>query len=1084
MKTVNSNLSTAIRSSYNVETRPQLIAEWNMNRYYDTTVDNIPNEDENNFDDELFPIDTITQGFRPTKGVSKVRIGEAAVYQVDSGNNTNRYYTADDEDVYKYWTSPQQTNGGGTFPNHTDGVTVVRPHVIYASNVSINKIVIKIDNYWASPNLFYIKTTLTNTPTYPSDWVTVATSPTIANDGTITLYWNGTNWGTTKPTLINPSLKTLRGIMVEVASMTSGKKNDGTPTIVKTASGSEYTPNGFNSYFNLIEISGRREVDLTDRLIAVDDTQDMSTVSELYPIGTLTSNSGNITLSNLYTDTGVQKTGYFSKSNASSIYKNILEPNVKFTLSYIYTIAAVDYSVQQFEMYGGEWQGLVSDEVSISLNDSSTFLKELYPRPFMVENTTVPEIIQRVLDSVGFVKWGYAVDDRVTPDTIPVFWATGEDNVWEILNDLAEGTQSGIYFDAFGILWVKTREMAYDKNKLSSWTLRGDKSGNELPDIISLEQGEDLGANKLTVNYQTTKWDVYSGGNAAFSKVWEPDGTTVLRASQLVRSLGPTHDSFYVPQNDVKLWPYEGIVQIEGELIKYKGKRFTYYTGASGNTPNLIIVTSADEYKKYNEKTARQYRHKNFFDGGLFIELIDGNADNGRGYWNSEKRNHSVDMANYSVRSLQISNGSIDIANASANGLTHLRLESAVRLKNPGHFTGNDMTIATIGSTVDTSFKYYGARFKFVKDAGNTTHRAGIAFNNNTNENGYYVELNAGIQIPEVALFSQKSGNLKKLTSTGVAVTPGIWQELDISVSGNTISVWVNGLVRIQYTVQSGDQNTDNGKFGMFARGRTEVKYEYLYGIARDEQTLEDDSTYFNLIDGGYTGSHWDREWVFGWKTKKKRKKKRSTKQRYRWNNYFFDEFGPYVHEVREFDVKFDPAPVKSSRLFLTNEAQAIAIEYRSSSFGAQFVLANASRYNCVVNGDDNLTLGGNRTIPQVLNIIGNQLTFADTEFVEVSDDSSISIRGKVESELTSKWVQNKDMATSVSNWMKAHWSIGIDQLTVDIFGNPLFEIGDVVSIEYPDRYLTAATHKYFITSIRNEWNNGIETSLGLRRMT
>ncbi len=1082
MKTVNAAVKTALRSNYNVEVRPELFVEWNMNRYYDTTVDNIPNEDENNFDSEIFPIESIVENDRPTKGIAKARIDEASVYDFDITTNANRYYIASADDKYKYWTSQQKTNGSGVFPTYNDGSTTqttVRPHVIYEKDLMVNKIVVTVDNYWASPNQYFIQVKYS----IGGEWTTVATSPAINNNGEITIYWNGSSWSSTKPSLIDPPLVSIRGVMIKVDSMTSGKTLSGAPTGVKTSNGTRYTPNGSNSFFNLIEISARREVDLTDRLITVNDTQDFGLVSELYPIGTITSNDGSITLSNLYSENGVQKTGLFSK-HGSSTYKEIVKPNVKFNLNYIYKIGGTDYSVKQFEMYGGEWMGELSDEVQIPITDASKFLKEAYPSPFMVEGLSIVEIFQRVLDNVGFVKWRYPTDDTMTENVIPVFWVTGEENVWQILDDLALGTQSAIYFDEEGYLNIKTREMAFDDRQSSVWTIRSENSGTELPDLIDATQNEDLGANHITITYQTTKWDGFPNGTASFQKVWEPDSTTVLRSTQLVRDINPDSSFFWMSPADAKIWPYEGIVQIEGELIKYEGKTLVYYTGTSGNTKNTRVCNSAEEYLKYNRKTPREYRHKNGFDGSLFIPQLDGDRENARGYWNSEKRNHKVDMADWNVRYSNFS-GNTAGASASSYGWAQRRSNSVARLISRTNATGHDINMATVGNSADSGFKYLGCRMRFLSENGLTNQRAGLAFNLSGNENGYYVELKTTGAVPTMTLYSQTSNVLKEIKSVEVPIINGLWYELDISVTGNggQVIVWLDGLMRMSETISGGDIKALNGKFGAFVRGDSKVEYEYIYGIARDEATLKDDSTFFNLIEGGFTGGFWDREWVHGWKTRKIRRKKKSKKQSYRWNNYFFDDFGPYIHEVREFNVKFDPAPVQISRLYFTNEWQAICTEYRSTPFGAYFVMTNASRYNAVIHGDDNLTLGADRTISQVLTAIGRQLIFSDSETVEVKDADSIRERGKIESEISSPWIQNKQMAKSISEWMKKHWSKGLDQIDVTIFGNPLFQIGDVVSLDIPDRGILATTHKYYITSINTSFENGLSTELGLRRV-
>lgn len=1094
MKTVNAAVSNAIRKDYAVNARPRLVAEWNMNRHYSPTAKNIPDEDTDGFDIEVFPIESIVEPIRPSKGILKARTDEALVTDLDR-SGTSRYYSISDNDVYKYWTSPAKTNGSGAF------TTTVRPHIIYDEDVMVNKLVIKIENFWATPSAFTIKTSSVAAPAYPGDWTTRATNPTINNKGEITLYWNGTAWSSTKPSLINPPMTTIRGVMIDVTAMGAGRDLNGNVTTYHKAirSGNnwvetDYNTTGANSFFNLIEISARREVDITEYLISVSDEFDTSEVSNLYPIGTLTSNGGSITLSNIYTDNGVSKVGYFNNDNTP--LKGLIQPNVEFDLEYIYTIAGNEYPVQQFHLYGEDFTGQLSEEVTVSLVDASKHLEAITPPAAMYEDMTVPQLFQRVLDISGFVDWVLDEDDRVVKHIIPVFWIDGEKNTWEILNDLATATQTAIYFDSFGKLQIKTRETAFDKLKSPTWTLRGNNSGDELADIISIEDNGEIGANKLTVTYHGTRWDNYNNGTPYMQKVWEPEGTTVLRSTQLSRTLNNDDAYFWMPPADARIWPYEGLVQIEGEIIKYAGKRFIYYTGANGATQNTVVVKSQDEHKKYNSKTLPVHRHKNYFDGAFFIPVIDGSRDNARGYWNSEKRIHKTDISNYNVRRLFYSGG-VALATPLTGGLQHFPGQSLVRLNSHPTATGNDATVAQIGEVGGTGYRYYGTKFKFVKESGLTDQRAGIIINSRNGDDGYYIELQANIDTKdrarrnELTIFTQKGGSFgTKMLSAGteVAVVPDKYYELDVilsnSGSNHVITVMLDGKTMLVANVASAgtDFQANSGRLGMFVRGKTKADFEYLYAVARTEKDPSDDASFFNVKEGGFTGEQFIREWVWGWKTRKKRKKKKWTKERYRWNQYFFDEFGPIIHEVREFNVTFDPNPVKHSRLYMSNDWDAICTEYNSSPFGARFVLTNVARNNAVVNGEDNLTFGGTRAVPQILTVIGRVLVIEEAETVVVKDEQSIKERGAVEAELDSQWIQSKTMANDIANWMKSHWSQGLDSLNVTIFGNPLIEIGDIVSIDYSERHLSADTHKYFVVGASTTFSQGIETELTLHR--
>lgn len=1106
MKSVNVAVNNAIRKNHVLYTQPKLTAEWNMNRYFDTEVDNIPSDDLEGYDIETFPIESIVLPFRPTKGILKARTDEALVTDLDKLNDS-RFYAVSELDVYHYWTSPFRTDESKSFVNATYTTGSVKPFVLYNDGVYVNKIVIKIENFWASPDLFYIKTmNFAPTEDRTTGWTTVATSPTISSEGEITLYYNGTSWSSTKPTdLVDPPLSHLYGVQVDVRTMKEGRdrsggvslgtrinKNDA-PWYVPGTGGEKALPtvvtplDGKNAYFNLIEISARREVDLSNYLINCSDQFDAAEPSNLYPIGTITSNTGSVTLSNLYLDSGVYKSGLFNNDNEDSPYFGMCQPNVRFNLEYIYDISGTKYPVQQFVLYCEDWFNQTADEISLELTDASKFLKELTPPPALYEGLSGPKVFQRLLDSVGFVDWILDAEDLSAQNIIPIYWTTGENNVWEELDELAKATQSAIYFDEWGKLQISTQNSAYRKTGTVAWTARGEASGVELPDIISIDDNGEIGPNHYTISYQSTAWDEWNNGAPNLQKVWEPDDSVVLVSSPLIKNFNSGDNIFWINPSNAPYWPYSGHVQIDGEIVRFSAKHFVYYTGVDGGTFNQAWVANQDEYDAVIASVPAAFRSKNFFSGAILVYSYE-NGDLGRGEWNSEDIDHKVDISNYDVRKVYAGSGSFFIT-YNAAGLHHMPQYSVVQLRSDGsQHSGFDTTTATIGSASDTGWKYAGTKVRFDSYSGMNVQQGGLVINhqNGAGQNAYYIALNASGSY--LGVWSMKSNVFTPLAIISTPVAQNVFYEIDVALYGGTgnqvLSVFVNGRILVAISIPSSAAyfNPKGGKFGMFISGNTIATFEYLYGIGRDEPNPSDDSSFFNLIYGGYTGQQWQREWVFGTKSLKKRKKKKSSKETARWNNYFFDEFGPYVHEIREFDVKFDPMPVRQSRLYMTNEWNAAATQYLSSPFGAKFTLVNTARQGAIMNGDDN-TIYNDRTVNQVLTCIGRVLVIQDTETVEVENTDSIRARGRIESELESQWIQTKAMAQSIADWMNSHWGNGSESITMNLLGNPLFNIGDIVAVEYPLKHMNETTHKYFVTSIRTAFDNGITTELGLRRV-
>lgn len=1078
MKT-NASVESALKTDYALYAVPKLVADWNLNRYFSPIAKNILPEEDYGFDTEAFPISSIVEPNRPSGGIHKARIGHSVITDGYGSEITPRFYLSASDDVYKYWTSPEPTDGSGNFRLHTDGKSIVRPYVTYDKAVKSNKIVIKMNIGWAEPNSFNI--TLGTGGVWRS--TPIATSPNVSNDGTITLYYNGTSWSSNKPSDQTP-YDTFDSIMLTVNSLKGGRRRDGTPmSYYETQNGvlQSFLTTGKNTYFDLIAIEAHFEADLSDRLISVQDTFDMSEVSTLYPMGTVTTNVGNIVLSN--------ETGIFNTQSPTSPYQDMLEPNVEFNLSYIYTIGGAPVEIQQFRMYGGIWQGQRTETVSIDLEDHSKFLQTTFPKPALWENLSVNQIIWRLLDSVGFVNFNITFDDLVTDHIIPAYFVTGEKSVWEELGELAVATQTAIYFDCWNRLQTQTRNSAFNHYKPVSWNFSNEDRTGQLADIVSFNQEEELGTNKVIIRYQNTKWNRTSSGIPMLERVWEPEGTITLRASQLVKTLDKTDTMAFVSKDDIKIWPWKGLLQVGGEIMEFEGKQYVYYDAS--NDRHTVIVKSADEKEKKDKLTPGNRRWQNHFTGGLAITE--------RGKWDSEIRTHKVDIENYSTRS--VINGT---SNSNAGGLHHVPAESAVQLYGGGKFKDyNDLLVATIGSTADTGFFTYGTRFKFEDGNGYKGRRAGLVIHNDSNEDGYFIDVISTFELNgkerdvrnEVVVYTKKAGKYKSISSNGgkggtAAIQDNVWYDLDVffKVSGNDhiLYIYLDGRKVEKLVISGADKVSPNGRFGMFIRGDTKATFEYLYAIkdVDDDDTIlepEDDLSWFDMIRTGYNGGLWDREWVYATKTYWSGSGKDKKKRKKRLNQRFFDDFGPYLHEIREYDVKFDPAPVESSRLFSTNDWGAIALEYTGTPFGGHFILCNTSRRNSVLNGEDNLSFRQQSSgVNQVLAVYGHALNFADETTYECTNEAGIQKRGKVEVELNSPWIQSEAMAKEIGEWMMFHWGEGVENVTLEVFGNPLVEVGDVVNVEYTTKDLN---DKFFITGINNTFDTGIKTVLTLRRV-
>lgn len=1048
-------VANAIRTRHEIKALPELTAEFNLNRYVPCTASNTPSEDAEGNDIEMFPIESIVEPIRPTKGINKARVNYGTVADDYQNASTPRYYISSMDDTYKYWMSPYASDGVGN-------ISGANPQVIYSSKVATNKIVIGLENSWASPINYEVQVTSNG----GLNWAATV-APPIGNDGRMVLYWTGSSWSPNKPASMTATTE-INGIRLVVTRLGGGIGIDGSPSLARIPGGQVVSTTGAGSYLSVIEMGARLVVDFSEKVVGVDDTFDAGDSSQLTPIGTITTNSGDIDLWDVLDVPG------------GAPYANYLEPNVEMNLRYVYHLDGQTYPVQQFKMYTDNWSENTDKTYTVTVSDASKYLKEIKPRPGKYEDMTLSQIVYRLLDGAGFTDYNIFDNPNTVDYRIPVFWVTGEQTVWEIFDELATATQSLIYFDAWGKLNVKTREDAFNPAAPVTWNLRRTTSGSELADIVSLDNSGEYGANVVKVIYKTAQWADEVNGFTEYSTVWTPEDTLVVRASPLVRNLPEGNTTMYMSPTEAAVWPYEGLVQIEGELIRYDAKMFVYRDGGQWN---WRWVSDQDEYDKFNEKTPVGNRWQNHFDGRFRITE--------RGAWNTEDVTHSVEASGYDIRRY----GPNNVVDARA-GFHHNREFSTVTLSHDGMLNGpQDFLVATRGSSNDTGWRHFGTKMKFSKFGG-VDQRGGIMFNSVGNRDGYYVELTPSVRLSdkekqqrrEVALYVVKNGtrhNVLNGKGAGAAIVDERWHTIDVfyNQGDQRVAVWIDGKKYINEHIPGGQQITPNGKFGMFIRGRTVIDYEYLYAIARgDEPEPGEDFSSFNRVTGLEEGNSLVKEWVFKWR-KRRRVKKKTIKQKHRFNQQYMDEFGPYVHEIREFDVKFDPAPVQHSKLYMSNDWNAMLLEYRANAFGAKFAIANTGRGHAILNGEDSsIASGTGETVAQQMFVFGRALVIGEQEEIIERNEQQIKARGEIVTEVSSDWIQTEGAAKALARWIKSHWSKGADEVTVEVFGNPLFEVGDLVAVEHSEKRMALNTHQYFVTSISTSFDAGIVTSLTLRR--
>lgn len=1079
MKTASTDLKNILRNNVAVRAIPVLIAEWNYNRY--ATVSTVANaysttDPRPQMDQDTFPIKSIVEPNRPTRGIVKASaVGQSTGYSVWLQKTTSsfpykpgdvRWYTADPNSLYKYWTSPYFTDTamGAQSDYGFTPATGVQPYVVYAANVFSNKIVVGFENSWATPTRLVIQTTTDGT-----NWTTISTNPTVNANGQVILYRqsNG-SWSATKSTANETNI---RGVRVQVNAL-----------------------NRPHSQASVIEISARRENDLSAYLIDYDCEFTMDEPNFVTPLGKCSANNGSITLSNV--------DGRFSNENPSSTYYGMIKKNIRLTLDLVYDVTAGTESIRHFTMYSEEWAGEGEEEVTVNVKDSSKYFQDQDAPARLLQDVTVGEAVWRLCDTVGFVNYAYSTAGTAISTQIPYFWTDGEKTIWQVFQELAQATQTAIYFDEYDILQIRTRDAAFDETRAVDWDFTAVNAAPRLADIEEAKLERTYEANSVDVTYKNTKVSDFGTGLPVMEKVWEPEGAFVLRASPLyLENMNASQTSLRINPRQAETWPYEGMLAIDGELIKYRGKKYGYWSKTTNRQESVVIYSK--EEKDYWDSPERTFEDKKYLNGfvGDLMNLE-------RGFKGTWATTHATKPKNMSVTATQL-NQTNTVSRGVNAYIVHNQADSTITLGPAAPRGASDWVSAHATYTGGGIPVNFGTRFKFT-EAG--YHKPGGMFlMGGAADSGYYIEFFTSKireEVPDLGGARNEIGIVRRLPNgvsqraTGVSldengqqgppipvigvpfnIVPDVWYDLDVKwavVANNYHGIWISINGKYVAYFEISNTVTPSTDFGVWCEAPGQMKFEYLYAHEDVDDSLRanDSDPIQDQIKGGYASGRWN-QFVY--------KNYRNTNDwdtyvRYNPQRFYFDEFGAVAHEVREMDVAFEKFPAIHSRLYFSNDSQVMCPEYIATPFGASFILANRSRYNAIVSGEDKITFGEENPVDQKIMVYGRLVFQEDEETITVKNEASIREKGKISVTIQNDWIQNKAEAQSLADWIVNNWPSEADQVQLTVFGNPLIQLGDLVTVNYPARSMAPATHKYFVVGVAQEFSEGLGTSINLRR--
>jgi len=502
---------------------------------------------------------------------------------------------------------------------------------------------------------------------------TITNQTSFVTDLTSPIFFNNTVTGKT----VYREFSYLRGIRVVVETM-----------------------NKFDSTFDLIEMSPRLVVDISDKAIEYTVRKVLSDLGNTsLPVGQLLASTGQLSI---FDDDQA-----FNDNNTNSIISNYIKKNIKFNFyEVILNVDGFDYYVPVKTLYseGFPQADITGGTISLELRDFYFFLESMPAPRMLVTEASLSYAITLLLDYIGFSNYTFL---RITGDKdpiIPYFFIAPDQNVAEVLNQLAISTQTAMFFDEYNNFVVMSKDylMPTEENRATDFVLSGSTnqtdsgvvenatSGN-LPNIISIASQDKKIYNDGKINY-TKRYIQRSYGNIRQSSMidrdktwiykpsllWEVSGTESTKTINEVASkqgkyvLGAmpinsdlngfapsvvnhvvTNNIIDLGENAYWLTRYQGYFYSNGEIIKYDAAEFNI-TGV-GN----VWISSNQEYQNYFQSLP--FNGKIYPTGLIriysvpFYETVDGitrlqNGDvleHGRGQFGTSIAQHTAGINSY-----------------------------------------------------------------------------------------------------------------------------------------------------------------------------------------------------------------------------------------------------------------------------------------------------------------------------------------------------------------------------------------------------------------------------------------------------
>jgi hypothetical protein len=1011
---------------------------------------------------------------------------------------------------YKYFVSelPGSTTSNGT---------AVSIGVAYEELFNVNKMVLKFNVSQSKPdghlNLFAGDVLQSSIPV----------NNTMINDsGLLVLYYNGTTWSTNKWTWAEDSSSAMPRINNQgnitiaqkinkvVFTQTAAHIVDGYPNI-SAAAKSEFTR------LQVIEISPRMELDLSQFVLMFDITKEIDNKSTPLPLSSISSNSAIIELSNvpLTIQPGNLPLSVFS-TNANDAYssplKNLLVKNVKFYLSYYIPSARLTSesanstrTIPAGVFYADTWDNQDIKVTKINCFDSMKFLQILPVNDYVSSGKSLIDIFTNVMDSSGFTDYDYnmlktALTSNNQILTTSYFFADAKQKtVYDILREAFLAYQISGWIDEYGIMRFMHLNDIITKNQV----IYSVKDSNVVVDTYNENIKTKIG--KLIMRYRTPQIKknvnltnvndkLVSAITQAPDIIWKQETEDLVPFYYLQDSiLNFAQTDYTIPKNELLDLFYtttinhQGYGFIEGEIVSVGDKEIILSSTKSGQSKAVYVSNDND----LNQELAK-FSNKNldpstitYTPSGRFVNVQ-------RGLFGTQSKSHIVMKTSNDFGSkLAFWSGNGSLLTPGQN----LPIVNGGRIAVPINSTSISMVLPPVNE-IDQNYNTYSVRFKLpdIKTEitgglvvgytyGGGYYTIGITSKNATTKNVSYI-LNVSsvnslgnstsLMNKDVTGIILNSFNNEPKVATYAQNDKGYISLKFVNKSGGLV-VYIN-----DRRITNADVTSINGglgtQFGFYTTSSASLNSNSLLSEIYACQSVIDNQTNYHFQQTEYLDAI-----VSG---------KRLTEK------FFMVQSRPAFIGLNLYDVQLsltpslgaEPFKVMYSLYYKKSTAASAATDHIvvydkalaystvvSSGFRAKFALANNSRYAIWTQTTSDYSKVVNA---QFMILSRNMIVLTDQQTLErVLNQQNINEVVEIQSD----WIQSEKSANSILGVVARASNAFSKDITVNLFGNPLIQVGDIVSLDHTLKNIKNLT--FFVQSVKQSYDKGLLTTLTMNEI-